>query len=77
MQLICWQVSYNTLPNKPKIICASAVGFYPESDCEHPLNETDNIPGSDFLAELVSGMGSSGKIHFKRRNHFQIWRCFV
>ena len=41
-----------SLPDKPKIICASAVGFYPESDCEHPLNETDNIPGSDFLAEL-------------------------
>ena len=41
-----------SLPNKPKIICASAVGYYPESDCEHPLNETDNIPGSDFLADL-------------------------
>ena len=42
----------HSLPNKPKIICASAVGFYPESDCERPLNETDNFPGSDFLAEL-------------------------
>ena len=42
----------HSLPNKPKIICASAVGFYPESDCKHPLNETDNSPGSDFLARL-------------------------
>ena len=42
----------HSLPYKPKIICASAVGFYPESDCEHPLNETDNSPGSDFLAKL-------------------------
>ena len=42
----------HSLPNKPKILCASAVGFYPESDCERPLNETDNFPGSDFLAEL-------------------------
>ena len=42
----------HSLPNKPKIICASAVGFYPESDCKHPLNETDNSPGSDFLAKL-------------------------
>lgn len=42
----------HSLPNKPKIICASAVGFYPESDCKHPLNETNNSPGSDFLARL-------------------------
>ena len=25
------------LPNKPRVICASAVGYYPESDCENPL----------------------------------------
>ena len=42
----------HSLPNKPKIICASAIGFYPESDCKHPLNETNNSPGSDFLARL-------------------------
>ena len=42
----------HSLTHKPKIICASAVGFYPESDCKHPLNETDNSPGSNFLAKL-------------------------
>ena len=50
-----------SLPNKPKIICASAVGFYPESDCEHPLNETDDIPGSDFLAELSVAWEAAAK----------------
>ena len=50
-----------SLPNKPKIICASAVGFYPESDCEHPLNETDNISGSDFLAELSVAWEAAAK----------------
>ena len=51
----------NSLPDKPKIICASAVGFYPESDCEHPLNETDNIPGSDFLADLSVAWEAAAK----------------
>ena len=50
-----------SLPDKPKIICASAVGFYPESDCEHPLNETDNIPGSDFLADLSVAWEAAAK----------------
>ena len=51
----------NSLPDKPKIICASAVGFYPESDCEHPLNETNNIPGSDFLAKLSVAWEAAAK----------------
>ncbi len=51
----------HSLPNKPKIICASAVGFYPESDCKHPLNETDNSPGSDFLAKLSVAWEAAAK----------------
>ena len=51
----------HSLTVKPKIICASAVGFYPESDCEHPLNEKDNIPGSDFLAELSVAWEAAAK----------------
>ena len=51
----------NSLPDKPKIICASAVGFYPESNCENPLNETDNIPGSDFLADLSVAWEAAAK----------------
>ena len=51
----------HSMPDKPKIICASAVGFYPETDCEHPLNETDNAPGSDFLAELSVAWETAAK----------------
>ena len=51
----------HSLPNKPKIICASAVGFYPESDCKNPLNETDNSPGSDFLAKLSVAWEAAAK----------------
>ena len=52
MQQIWLANVIHSLTNKPKIICASAVGFYPESDCKNPLNETNNSPGSNFLAKL-------------------------
>ena len=51
----------HSLSDKPRIICASAVGFYPESDCKHPLNETDNSPGSDFLAKLSVAWEAAAK----------------
>ena len=51
----------HSLTDKPKIICASAIGFYPESDCKHPLNETDNSPGSDFLAKLSVAWEAAAK----------------
>ena len=51
----------HSLPNKPKIICASAVGFYPESDCKHPLNEMDNSPGNNFLAKLSVAWEAAAK----------------
>ena len=37
---------------KPRVICASGVGYYPESNCENPLQETDNEPGNDYMAKL-------------------------
>ncbi|MFM1546851.1 MAG: TIGR01777 family oxidoreductase [Candidatus Pseudothioglobus sp.] len=40
------------LPNKPRVICASGVGYYPESDCENPLQEIDKEPGNGYLAKL-------------------------
>jgi uncharacterized protein len=51
----------HSLTDKPKIICASAIGFYPESDCKHPLNETDNSPGSNFLAKLSVAWEAAAK----------------
>lgn len=42
-----------TLENKPRVFCASAVGIYPQSnDCSAPWDETCTTPGHDFLAEL-------------------------
>ena len=49
------------LPQKPKVICASAVGFYPESDCGHALDETCEIPGNDFLANLSVAWESAAR----------------
>ena len=40
------------LTKKPRVICASGVGYYPESNCENPLQETDNEPGNDYMAKL-------------------------
>lgn len=35
-----------------KVICASAIGFYPENTCENPVDETQTTAGQNFLAEL-------------------------
>lgn len=41
------------LPQAPKqILCASAIGFYPENDCTHPLDENHTEAGPHFLAQL-------------------------
>ena len=40
------------LTKKPRVICASGVGYYPESNCDNPLKETDNEPGNDYMAKL-------------------------
>lgn len=35
-----------------KVICASAIGFYPENSCENPVDENCTKPGNNFLADL-------------------------
>ena len=44
---------YNNSNKSPKVIFASAVGFYPESDCENPFDETYTQHGPDFLSVLA------------------------
>lgn len=44
---------YNQSYNRPKLICASAVGFYPESNCKNPFDESYKKHGSDFLSILA------------------------
>ncbi|MDG4813135.1 TIGR01777 family oxidoreductase [Hydrogenovibrio sp. 3SP14C1] len=42
-----------SLSEPPKrVIAASAIGFYPESDCAHPVDESTTQPGDNFLAKL-------------------------
>lgn len=47
------KTALDLLTNKPRIFCASAVGFYPESLCEKPFNEDCKRPGTGFLSDLV------------------------
>ena len=47
------KIALDFLTNKPRIFCASAVGFYPESLCEQPFNEDCKHPGTGFLSDLV------------------------
>ena len=47
------KVSLDFLKSKPRIICASAVGFYPESSCDKPFDESYKHPGTGFLSDLV------------------------
>ncbi|MBN2647966.1 MAG: TIGR01777 family oxidoreductase [Thiotrichales bacterium] len=43
----------NGIAEKPRIFCASAIGFYPQSHaCQTPFSETHSQPGDDFLAQL-------------------------
>jgi len=47
------KTSLDLLKSKPRIICASAVGFYPESSCDKPFDESYKHPGTGFLSDLV------------------------
>ncbi|HIF47362.1 MAG TPA: TIGR01777 family protein [Candidatus Thioglobus autotrophicus] len=47
------KIALDFLTNKPRIFCASAVGFYPESLCDQPFNEDCKHPGTGFLSDLV------------------------
>ena len=49
------------LSKKPRVICASGVGYYPESDCDNPFNETDQEPGVDYMAKLSMAWEESAK----------------
>lgn len=35
-----------------RVIVASAIGFYPQSQCNHPFDENQTEPGTGFLADL-------------------------
>lgn len=35
-----------------KVISVSAIGFYPENDCQHPQDEHQTQPGQHFLGQL-------------------------
>ena len=50
------------LTKKPRVICASGVGYYPESNCENPLQETDNEPGNDYMAKLSIAWEDAAKL---------------
>jgi uncharacterized protein (TIGR01777 family) len=47
------KIALDFLTNKPRIFCASAVGFYPESLCDQLFNEDCKHPGTGFLSDLV------------------------
>lgn len=43
-----------SLDEPPKrVIAASAIGFYPESDCDHPLDESHTDAGQNTFGDLV------------------------
>ena len=50
------------LTKKPRVICASGVGYYPESNCENPLQETDNEPGNGYMAKLSIAWEDAAKL---------------
>ena len=42
-----------TMPEPPKrLVNASAIGFYPQTQCTAPFDETQTQSGNDFLAQL-------------------------
>lgn len=43
---------FSQLKNKPKVLFASAVGYYPASNCQQPLDEDSNC-GTDELSLLA------------------------
>ena len=50
------------LTKKPRVICASGVGYYPESNCDNPFHETDNEPGNDYMAKLSIAWEDAAKL---------------
>jgi len=48
------------MTTKPKVMCASGVSFYPESDCSNPHSES-GVSGEGYLAELSVAWESAAK----------------
>jgi len=45
--------AFESCTDKPKrILAASAIGIYPENDCQHPIDESMTHYGTNFLASL-------------------------
>jgi uncharacterized protein (TIGR01777 family) len=48
------------MTTKPRVMCASGVSFYPESDCNNPHSE-NGVRGEGYLAELSVAWESAAK----------------
>ena len=48
------------MTTKPKVMCASGVSFYPESDCSNPHSE-NGLRGEGYLTELSVAWESAAK----------------
>ena len=48
------------MTTKPRVMCASGVSFYPESDCSNPYSENDK-KGEGYLTELSVAWESAAK----------------
>ena len=48
------------MTTKPRVMCASGVSFYPESDCSNPYSENDS-KGEGYLTELSVAWESAAK----------------
>jgi len=57
-QMLSEAISMMTI--KPRVLCASGVSFYPESDCSNPCSETDK-KGEGYLTELSVAWESAAK----------------
>ena len=57
-QMLSTAISMMT--TKPRVMCASGVSFYPESDCSNPYSENDK-KGEGYLTELSVAWESAAK----------------
>ena len=54
--------AFTLMTDKPRVICASGVGFYPEANCDNPFQESDNESGNDYLAKLSIAWEDAAKL---------------
>ena len=50
----------SVMPRKPRVMCASGVSFYPQSNCDNPFSEGDK-EGDGYLSELSIAWESAAK----------------